>query len=156
MGERKYEFCLFIPVGFQEFFYTPLNLTTWDLPALLPVREEGVLRIFIALKNPPPWPGSNPQPLGPVASTLTTTPQRRLGNVVVRPDCDWGAGILFRLLGCGDRKPIPTRCMCVCVCVYAHAHTASFYIDFLSHFGYDKINRFKKKFSKTYVKWYVY
>jgi hypothetical protein len=31
----------------------------------------------IALKNPSPWPGSNPQPLGPVASTLTTTPPRR-------------------------------------------------------------------------------
>jgi hypothetical protein len=28
-------------------------------------------------KNPSPWPGSNPQPLGPVASTLTTTPTRR-------------------------------------------------------------------------------
>jgi hypothetical protein len=37
-----------------------------------------VLRIFIALKNPSPWPGSNPQSLGPVASTLTTTPPRRL------------------------------------------------------------------------------
>jgi hypothetical protein len=38
--------------------------------------KEGVLRIFIALKNPSPWPGSNPQPLGPVASTLTITPPR--------------------------------------------------------------------------------
>jgi hypothetical protein len=28
---------------------------TWDLPALLPIREEGVLRIFITLKNPSPW-----------------------------------------------------------------------------------------------------
>jgi hypothetical protein len=51
---------------------------TWDLPALLPVQEEGVLRIFIALKNPSLWLGLNPQPLGPVASTLTTTPPRRL------------------------------------------------------------------------------
>jgi hypothetical protein len=42
--------------------------------------KEGVLRIFIALKNPSPWPGSNPQTLGPVASTLTTTPGRRLGD----------------------------------------------------------------------------
>jgi hypothetical protein len=32
--------------------------------------KEGVLRIFIALKNASPWLGSNPQPLGPVASTL--------------------------------------------------------------------------------------
>jgi hypothetical protein len=36
-----------------------------------------VLRIFIVLKNPSPWPGSDPQTLGPVASTLTTTPPRR-------------------------------------------------------------------------------
>jgi hypothetical protein len=42
------------------------------------IYEEGVLRIFIVLKNPSPWPGSNPQPLCPVASTLTSTPPRRL------------------------------------------------------------------------------
>jgi hypothetical protein len=36
-----------------------------------------VLRIFIALKNPLSWPGSNPQPVGPVANTLTTTPPRQ-------------------------------------------------------------------------------
>jgi hypothetical protein len=46
------------------------------LPALLPIREEGVLRIFITLKNTLLWPGLNLQPLGPVASTLTTTTPR--------------------------------------------------------------------------------
>jgi hypothetical protein len=35
------------------------NLTTWDLPAVLPIQEEGVLQIFIALKNPSPWLGLN-------------------------------------------------------------------------------------------------
>jgi hypothetical protein len=40
--------------------------------------KEGVLRIFIALKNPSPQPGLNPRPLDPVASTLITTPARRL------------------------------------------------------------------------------
>jgi hypothetical protein len=40
--------------------------------------KEGVLQIFIALKNPSPWPGFNPRPSGPVASTLTTTPLRQL------------------------------------------------------------------------------
>jgi hypothetical protein len=40
--------------------------------------KEGVLRIFIALKNPSLRPGLNPRPLGPVASTLITTPPRRL------------------------------------------------------------------------------
>jgi hypothetical protein len=39
--------------------------------------KEGVLRTFFALENPSPWPGSNPQSLGPVASTVTTTPPRR-------------------------------------------------------------------------------
>jgi hypothetical protein len=38
--------------------------------------KEGVLRTFIAIKNPSPQPGLNPHPLGPVASTLTTTPPR--------------------------------------------------------------------------------
>jgi hypothetical protein len=47
-------------------------------PTLFPIREEGMLLIFIALKNPSPLPGSNPQPLDPVASLLTTTPPRRL------------------------------------------------------------------------------
>jgi hypothetical protein len=28
-------------------------------PALLPIRKESVLRIFIAFKNTSPWPGSN-------------------------------------------------------------------------------------------------
>jgi hypothetical protein len=45
--------------------------------------KEGVLRIFIALKNPSPWPGSNPQLLGPVTSTLTTTPPGRLRCMVL-------------------------------------------------------------------------
>jgi hypothetical protein len=50
-------------------------------PALLPIRKEGVLRIFIALKNPSPWPCSNPQPLSPVANKLATTPPRRQGSL---------------------------------------------------------------------------
>jgi hypothetical protein len=41
-------------------------------------QKEGVLRIFIALKNSWPRPGLSPRHLGPVASTLTTTPPRRL------------------------------------------------------------------------------
>jgi hypothetical protein len=40
--------------------------------------KEGVLRIFIAFKNLSPRLGLNQRPLGPVPSTLTTTPQRRL------------------------------------------------------------------------------
>jgi hypothetical protein len=50
---------------------------TWDLPALLPIQKEGVLQIFIALKNLSPWLGLNLQPLGPEVSTPTTTPPRQ-------------------------------------------------------------------------------
>jgi hypothetical protein len=39
--------------------------------------KEGVLRIFIALKNPSPRPDLNLRPLSPAASTITTTPPRR-------------------------------------------------------------------------------
>jgi hypothetical protein len=49
-------------------------------PAILNQPKEGVQRIFIALKNSLPWPGLNQRPLGPVASTLTTTPPRRLSD----------------------------------------------------------------------------
>jgi hypothetical protein len=41
-------------------------------------RKESVLPIFITLKNPSHWSSLNPWPLGTVASTLTTTPTRRL------------------------------------------------------------------------------
>jgi hypothetical protein len=37
---------------------------TWNLPALLPIREEGVLRIFITPKNPSPLPGFEPATFG--------------------------------------------------------------------------------------------
>jgi hypothetical protein len=37
-----------------------------------------MLRIFIALKIPSPWPGSNPQALRPVESTLSTSTPRGL------------------------------------------------------------------------------
>jgi hypothetical protein len=40
--------------------------------------KEGVLRIFIAVINPWPRSGLNRRPLDPVASTVTTTPPRRL------------------------------------------------------------------------------
>jgi hypothetical protein len=59
-------------------------------PALLPTQTEGVLRIFIDLKNSSPWPGSNPQLMGPVASTLTTTPPRRLLSVTQKNNTDFG------------------------------------------------------------------
>jgi hypothetical protein len=74
---KEWEFNLSVPVGLQEILIMPQNLTTWDLRLYFP-SEEGVLWIFIALKNPFPWPGSKLRTLGPVASTLTTTSPRRL------------------------------------------------------------------------------
>jgi hypothetical protein len=44
---------------------------------------EGVLRNFITLKNPSSRQGLNPRPLGPVASTLTATPPRRLDETYI-------------------------------------------------------------------------
>jgi hypothetical protein len=49
---------------------------TWDLQIYFSC--EGMLRVFIPLKNPSPWLGSNLRTLGPVSSTLTITPPRRL------------------------------------------------------------------------------
>jgi hypothetical protein len=49
-------------------------------PILLSIWKEGVLCIFITIKNPSPWPGSNPRPLGLMVSTLTTIPPRQLYN----------------------------------------------------------------------------
>jgi hypothetical protein len=50
---------------------------TWDIPALLPIREEGVLRISVALKNPSPWPGFEPATFGYSGQHTYTTPPRR-------------------------------------------------------------------------------
>jgi hypothetical protein len=36
------------------------------------LQKEGMVQIFIALKNPSPGLGLNPQTLGPMASMLTT------------------------------------------------------------------------------------
>jgi hypothetical protein len=37
---------------------------TWDLPALLPIREEGVLQVFIDFKNQFPRLGFEPTTFG--------------------------------------------------------------------------------------------
>jgi hypothetical protein len=77
MGEG-YENLSIHPRGTSRVLLHAVKSYDMGPPALLPIRKERVLRIFIALKNPSPMSGSNPRPLGPVASTLTTTPPRRL------------------------------------------------------------------------------
>jgi hypothetical protein len=71
------------PWGFNRHFISRKILIneTSDFTSHL---KEGLLRIFIALRNPPPWPVSNPRTLGTVASTLITTPPRRLNLVRMR------------------------------------------------------------------------
>jgi hypothetical protein len=54
--------------------------------------KEGVLRIFIALKNQSLQPGLNPRTLGPVTCTLTTTPLTRLTSLLVLSAIDEGQG----------------------------------------------------------------
>jgi hypothetical protein len=52
--------------------------------------KESVLQIFIALrKYPLPWLRLSLQPLGPVASTLTTTPPSDIQNTGTGWKCSW-------------------------------------------------------------------
>jgi hypothetical protein len=68
MGEGNENLVYSSPWEFKVLLHA---VKSYDMgpPALLPIRKEGMLRIFIALKNPSPWPGSNTQSLDPVAST---------------------------------------------------------------------------------------
>jgi hypothetical protein len=56
---------------------------TWGLWLYFPPKE-GVLRIFIVLKNPSPLSGLNLRPLGPMATTLTPTPPKRREGFLIR------------------------------------------------------------------------
>jgi hypothetical protein len=74
---RKWEFLSFHPCGTSRVLLHAVK--SYDMgPSRFTFHPRGrCVRIFIALKNPSPWLGSNPQPLDSVASTLTTTPSRR-------------------------------------------------------------------------------
>jgi hypothetical protein len=63
------------PLHYARFFNMPQSLTTWDGFTSLP--KEGVLRIFIALKNPSSRSGLNPRTLVLMESKLTIIPPRR-------------------------------------------------------------------------------
>jgi hypothetical protein len=79
-GRSKWEFSLSVRWDFKRYF-TCRKILRRGTSGFTSHPKEGVLRTFIALTNPSPWPGSNPQPLRPVASTLSTTPPRRRGLV---------------------------------------------------------------------------
>jgi hypothetical protein len=61
----------------RQLIFTCRKILRHGISGCISHPKEGVLRIFIALKNPSLRPGLNPRPLGPVASTPTTTPPRR-------------------------------------------------------------------------------
>jgi hypothetical protein len=50
-------------------------ISKW-VPCRHTINPQHTFLSLIVLKNPSPWPVSNPQNLAPVASTLTTTPPR--------------------------------------------------------------------------------
>jgi hypothetical protein len=76
-GRMECEFSLSVPWDLKRSL-TYRKISRHGSSSFASQPKEGELRTFIALKNPSLWPGSNPQPLGPVASTLSTTPPRRV------------------------------------------------------------------------------
>jgi hypothetical protein len=76
MGEGNENLFYSSPWYFKRFL-TCCKILRHGISVFTSHPKEGALRIFIALKNSSPWPGLKPRPLGPVASTLTTTPPRR-------------------------------------------------------------------------------
>jgi hypothetical protein len=65
--------CSDFPQSLQRSTGLAVSNTTRSLPP-----KEGVLRIFIALKNQSSRPSLNPRTLGPMTNTLTITPRRRM------------------------------------------------------------------------------
>jgi hypothetical protein len=61
-------------------YFTCCNILLHGTSGFTSHPKEGVLRIFIALKNTSRRPRLNPRPLDPVASILTTTPPRDFLN----------------------------------------------------------------------------
>jgi hypothetical protein len=77
LGEESVGFCLRkVSSIIVEFFYMSQNLRHVASGFTSPP-VEGVIRIVIVLKNPSPRPGLNLWTLGPMVSTLTSTPPRR-------------------------------------------------------------------------------
>jgi hypothetical protein len=62
----------------SEWFLTCRVILRYEVEGFTSALKEGVLRSIISLKNASPRPVLNSRTLGPVASTLTITPPRRL------------------------------------------------------------------------------
>jgi hypothetical protein len=81
--EMAAEFCRQAPSVLVGFFYMPY--TTWDRRLYFP-SEGRRAADFITIKIHRPRPGLNPRTLGPVASTLTTTPPRAIVRIDTRTE----------------------------------------------------------------------
>jgi hypothetical protein len=71
-----------------KWFFTCRKISRHGSSGFTSPSKEVVLWIFITLKNPSPWLGLNPRPLGPVTSTLTTAPSRQL-SIEVKSSVDY-------------------------------------------------------------------
>jgi hypothetical protein len=78
MGERGGKFCLFVPVGLQRVLLHAVKSSRFT--SHLPSETKVCCGFLSPLKIHRLGLGLNPQPLGPVASTLTTTPPKRLAT----------------------------------------------------------------------------
>jgi hypothetical protein len=85
MAEGLREFCLYSIWHTSRDLLTCSKILRHGTSGFTSYLKEGVLHIFISLKNPSPRSGLNPRPMGPVTSTLTTTPPRRSAVTAV-----WG------------------------------------------------------------------
>jgi hypothetical protein len=79
---KEWEFCLLQYLIYLKGSLTCREILRHGTPGFTSHPKKGVLLIFIALKNPSLRLGLNPRPLGPVASTLTTTPPMRHGTTL--------------------------------------------------------------------------
>jgi hypothetical protein len=106
LGEGNYAFCLPNICSYSQRPVTCCNILRHGASGFTLPSKEGVLRIFIGLINPSPQQGLKLRALGPMASTLTITPQRRLTVNV----SSWS---LFPVL---FSKPIPVELIVPAIC----------------------------------------
>jgi hypothetical protein len=78
-GMRIYSWEVFLFILPGDFLHT---LKSYDMEslALLPLQRKVCCGILLPLKNSSPQPGMNLRSLGPMASTITITPPRRLAH----------------------------------------------------------------------------
>jgi hypothetical protein len=82
LGEEDDEFNLRSIFAHTLKFFTHCKILRHGASGVISPPKKGVLRIFIALKNPSPRQGLNLQTLGPMANMLTITPSRLSSSIL--------------------------------------------------------------------------